>query len=125
MLILLNNTFTATVCVMSLKLHNVGKGHMGEHVCLHALRFPLSANHPPGPEKMFTLFNFQSLLSSCPSPPLPLCRFNSQGVVYIALSWLVLVTMWSSCCVCKSTPCRTHQFIATCGKTPREKKLVE
>lgn len=44
------------------------------------------------------------------SSPRFLYRVNSQGVVFIALSWLVLVTMWSCCCVCKSTPCHTPAY---------------
>lgn len=44
----------------------------------------------------------------------------SQDVVFIAHSWLVLVTMCGSCCVCKSTPCHTHT-IATCNKPTGEK----
>lgn len=75
----------------SLILHNAWKVHLGEHVFVCAQIFPLSANLPSSPEKMFALFNFQSLLSSCPFSSLPLHRVNSQGAVYMPLlgcSWL-------------------------------------
>ena len=49
-------------------------------------------------------------------------RVNSWGVVFIALSWWVLVTTWSSRCERKSTPCRAHRLIATCDKTQPENR---
>ncbi len=47
---------------------------------------------------------------------------NSQGVVFIALSWLVLVTMWSSCCVCVNQHLVAHTSLQPPVTKRREKR---
>lgn len=60
--------------------------------------------------------------SSSTSSTRLLYRVNSWGVVFIALSWWVLITTWSSRCERKSTPCRAHRLIATCDKNQPENR---
>lgn len=103
---------------MSLILQNEWEGH----VCLCALRFPLSANYPsPSPEKMFTLFNFQSLLTSFPSPSLPL-TFSTELTHKVL--FLLLFFGWSRL-PCGAPAVCVNQHLVTHRPQPPVTKCLE
>ncbi len=85
----------------------------GPYCCTCVFVFPkilTERQSPPweSPVKSWRNLTFNFSWVHAPPPLVFLCRVNPQSVVFIALSWWVLVTMWSSCCECKSTPAYNH-----------------